>query len=236
MRQQQPCNEKYLKTLTSQSRGSTTSEKLIELFWNLYNYFGPQYWWPGQSPFEIAIGAILTQNTNWQNVEKAITNLKSHGLLSHKAILEIPHGQLAQLIRPAGYFNVKAKRIKNFVNFIEEEFQGDMQEMTLVDTTQMRQKLLSVNGIGPETADSILLYALEKPVFVVDTYTVRILARHDMIYLEEAQYHLVQDLFMENLPMDTCLFNEYHALFVRLGKEMCKRTRPICNSCPLNGL
>ena len=236
MRQRQPCNERYLRTLTSQVRGNTTSEKLIELFWNLYNYFGPQYWWPGQSPFEIAIGAILTQNTNWQNVEKAIANLKRHGLLTHKAILEIPHSKLAQLIRPAGYFNLKAKRLKNFVNFVEEEFQGDMQKMALLNTAQMRQKLLNVNGIGPETADSILLYALEKPIFVIDAYTVRVLARHDMICLEEAQYHLIQDLFMENLPTDICLFNEYHALFVRLGKEMCKRKRPTCTPCPLKDL
>jgi len=236
LRQQQPCNKKYLKALTSKWTGSAVSERLIDLFWNLYNYFGPQYWWPGQSPFEIAIGAILTQNTNWQNVEKAIINLKNHGLLTHKAILEIPHSQLAQLIRPAGYFNIKANRIKSFVEFMEKEFQGNMEKMRHSDIVTARQMLLSVHGIGPETADSILLYALDKPVFVVDAYTARILARHNIIDLENAQYELIQNLFMENLPVDTCLFNEYHALFVRLGKEMCKRKRPKCSPCPLKNL
>ncbi len=203
------------------------------MFWRLFDHFGPQYWWPGQTPFEIAVGAILTQNTNWQNVEKAICNLKKHKLLEPRAILELPPSLLAELIRPAGYYNIKAKRVKCFVKFLEDVFQGRMELMAEAETAELRRMLLEIHGIGPETADSILLYALEKPVFVVDAYTVRALSHHELIDPESADYHDIQELFMNNLPVDTCLFNEYHALFVRLGKDFCKKRRPVCQKCPL---
>ena len=236
MTQQLPCNKAYLKKITSDHKGSFATEKLLELFWTLYNHFGPQDWWPGETQLEIAIGAILTQNTNWQNVEKAITNLKQHGLLEIKAILEIPVNNLAQLIRPSGYYNIKAKRLKHFLEFIENEFGSDMEGMQQLDTMTLRQKLLNINGIGPETADSILLYAFEKPIFVVDAYTIRVMSQHDMLDMDACDYHTVQEIFMSNLPNDTCLFNEYHALFVRVGKEFCKKKKPRCTSCPLQNL
>ena len=213
-----------------------TSEVLLDIFWQLYNHFGPQYWWPGQTPLEIAVGAILTQNTNWQNVEKAIYNLKKQNLLEPRALLDLPQSFLAELIRPAGYYNIKAKRLKCFLKFLDDVFQSNMDLMAQVETTKLRRMLLEIHGIGPETADSILLYALEKPVFVVDAYTVRALSHHELIDPEFADYHAIQELFMDNLPIDTCLFNEYHALFVRLGKEFCKKRRPVCQKCPLENI
>ena len=213
-----------------------TSEVLLDIFWQLYNHFGPQYWWPGQTPLEIAVGAILTQNTNWQNVEKAIYNLKKQNLLEPRALLDLPESLIAQLIKPAGYYNIKAKRLKCFLKFLDDVFQSNMDLMAQVETTKLRRMLLEIHGIGPETADSILLYALEKPVFVVDAYTVRVLSHHELIDPEFADYHDIQELFMDNLPIDTCLFNEYHALFVRLGKKFCKKRRPFCQKCPLENI
>ena len=207
---------------------------LTDIYKILHNHFGPQYWWPGDTPFEIAVGAILTQNTNWQNVEKAINNLKNEGALNAHILYGMPHEKLAPLIRQAGYFNVKTRRLKNFLNFLSNHYKGSMKGMRKEDADTLRKALLGVNGIGPETADSILLYALEKPVFVIDAYTKRILHRHNIVS-EKATYHELQELFHRNLPSDADMFNEYHALFVMLGKHYC-RPRPICEGCPLEGM
>ena len=193
--------------------------------------FGPQHWWPGDTPFEVAVGAILTQNTNWSNVEKALLNLKREKALSAKILHRMPAPRLAGLIRPAGYFNIKAKRLKNFIVLLYENYQGSMKRMAKENLSVIREKLLSVNGIGPETADSIILYALEKPVFVIDAYTKRILSRHTILH-HDASYEIYQKLFHEKLRKDVSLFNEYHALMVRLAKDFC-RPNPRCSGCPL---
>jgi endonuclease-3 related protein len=205
---------------------------LFETYRKLYQAFGPQHWWPGDTPFEIAVGAILTQNTNWGNVEKAIRNLKKNNALSAKVIHEMPAGKLAELIRPAGYFNVKAKRLKSFIGFLMIEYQGSMKKMQRGDINTLREKLLGINGIGPETADSILLYALEKPVFVIDAYTKRVLSRHAVMDYDKS-YNEFQALFHSSLKKDLKLWNEYHALFVAVGKTFCKRQKPLCDECPL---
>lgn len=205
---------------------------LIEIYQKLYQAFGPQHWWPGDTPFEIAVGAILTQNTNWGNVERAIQNLKKQGALSARFIHEMSVKKLAELIRPAGYFNVKADRLKSFMNFFMNTYHGNMNKMKNEDTYTLREKLLSVKGIGPETADSILLYALEKTVFVIDAYTKRVLSRHGVMEHEKS-YDEFQGLFHSSVEKDTKLFNEYHALFVKVGKTYCKRKKPMCDNCPL---
>jgi endonuclease-3 related protein len=198
----------------------------------LFKEFGPQHWWPGESPLEVIVGAILTQNTNWGNVEKAIRNLKSNLKPFHPSTLhKISERKLAQLIRPAGYFNLKAKRLKNFVKFLFKEYDGQIEKMKEEPLATLRAKLLMVNGIGPETADSILLYALDKPAFVIDAYTKRFLYRHNIIP-KDLDYHDVQKYFEKNLDNDRQLFNEYHALIVRLGKNFCKPT-PKCEECVL---
>ncbi len=178
------------------------------------------------------VGAILTQNTSWQNVERAIGNLKKNKLLEVTRLYRLTYRRLASLIRPAGYYNIKAKRLKNFLRFLFKFYRGNLKTMSLQDTQELRRQLLSVNGIGPETADSILLYALNKPLFVVDAYTKRILLRHRLIK-ESACYDEVQNLFMRNFKKDIKLFNEYHALLVRLGKEFCLKNKPKCDICPL---
>ncbi|KPJ65469.1 MAG: endonuclease [Syntrophobacter sp. DG_60] len=213
---------------------SPIGRKLIEIFNALYKTFGPRHWWPGDSPFEIIVGAILTQNTNWKNVEKAINNLKTANLLEPKALYGLPYDILVRLIHPVGFFNIKAKRLKAFLQFLFKEFQGDLGRLFSLETEPLREKLLSVQGIGPETADSILLYAGEKPSFVVDVYTKRVLSRHSLIS-EEASYEEIRAFFMDHLPQDTQLFNEYHALLVELGKRYCK-TKPQCKGCPLEEL
>lgn len=207
-------------------------ELLMDIYNRLYNAFGPQHWWPGETPFEIMVGAILTQNTNWKNVEKAIRNLKDAGVFSPSAMLEIHPQRLASLIKSSGYFNQKTKKLKNFLRFFKAEYGFLINRIRDEETYSIREKLLNVNGIGRETADSILLYALEKPIFVVDAYTYRVLSRHNIVP-EDASYDEIQELFMNNLEHDVQLFNEYHALFVKVGKNYCKRT-PECETCPLN--
>jgi endonuclease-3 related protein len=207
---------------------------LMEIYDILYHKYGPQHWWPGDTPFEIAVGAILTQNTNWGNVEKAINNLKREKALNAKRLHHIPPKKLASLIKPAGYFNVKTKRLRNFLDFLSNHYKGSMKRMEGKDPSLLRHELLQVNGIGPETADSILLYALGKPVFVIDAYTMRVLSRHDVVS-DRATYHELQEIFHSNLPSDVKLFNEFHALFVRVGKEYCK-PKPRCGACPLEGI
>lgn len=212
--------------------GKKERSTLTEIYTRLLEAFGPQHWWPAQTQFEVIVGAILTQNTNWKNVEKALTNLKCKKLLSPKAFQNISQSQLAALIKPAGYFNIKSKRLKNFISFLFKEYGGSLRKMGKEDCSILRQKLLSVNGIGPETADSILLYAFNNPVFVVDAYTKRILYRHNIIDHRE-NYNAVQNMFMRSLKRNVQMFNEYHALIVQLGKDHC-RVNPRCEQCVLN--
>jgi len=213
----------------------TSHRKILTgIYRMLYKQFGPQHWWPGDTPFEIAVGAILTQNTNWGNVERAINNLKNSSMLDAHVLHKVPHAKLASLIRPAGYFNIKAKRLKHFLAFLTTHYNGDIEKMKDEDLHKLRRRLLEVNGIGPETADSILLYALDKPIFVIDAYTKRVLTRHSIIP-ESATYHEMQGLFHKNLPADTALYNEYHALLVMTGKHFCK-PKPKCQGCPLEGI
>jgi len=204
----------------------------IRIYERLLTEFGPQGWWPGDSVFEIIVGAVLTQNTAWGNVKKAINNLKQHKALTPPKLYQIPEKTLAEWIRPAGYFNIKAKRIRNFLEFLFNHHGGDLRRLQGLELPVLRQSLLAINGIGPETADSILLYAFGRPIFVVDAYTRRIFRRHGFIS-EKASYSEIQQLFMTNLPQNVDLFNEFHALIVRLGKEFCQR-RPRCEQCPLN--
>jgi len=210
------------------------NETLTEIYHLLFERFGPQHWWPGETQFEIIVGAILTQNTNWANVEKAIANLKSADLLSPEKLHNIEVSQLAELIRPAGYYNIKAKRLKNFLDWLFENYGGKLPELENVDTERLRAELLGVKGVGRETADSILLYALDREVFVVDAYTARVACRHGLIE-PEADYEQLRELFQSNLPQEGQLFNEYHALLVRVGKEFCK-PKARCAGCPLEGL
>jgi endonuclease III related protein len=207
---------------------------LIKIYRTLYKTYGPRHWWPGETSFEVMLGAILTQNTSWRNVEKAIQRLKGKGVLNPERIYRLKKSQLASLIKSSGYYRIKADRLKAFVNFLYEEFDGELKKMKKERLEELREKLLGVKGIGPETADSILLYGLKKPIFVVDAYTRRILSRHRMIS-EKASYEEVQKLFMGHLPQDEKLFNEYHALFVHLGKTLCKKI-PKCDICPIRGI
>jgi len=211
---------------------SRINQVLKEMFDILSAAFGAQNWWPAETELEMMVGAILTQNTNWNNVEKAIENLRMRDLLSVAGLRDIPISLLAEYIRPAGYYNMKARRLKNLLGLIEEEHGGDIDAFFSLDPDTLRAELLSVRGIGRETADSIVLYGAGKPLFVVDTYTYRIFARHGIIQ-EEAGYDELQSLFMDNLPHDVELFKEFHALIVRTGKLYCKK-KPLCPPCPLN--
>ena len=213
---------------------NTLSHRLSEIYDLLLQAYGPQKWWPAESPFEVMVGAVLTQNTNWQGVEKAIANLKQSNLLNPNKLQALSTEELARLIKPAGYFNLKARRLKNLIEFLTETYAGDLETMERVDTDQLRKELLEVNGVGPETADSILLYALQRPVFVVDTYTYRVMNRHGLIG-EEVGYDELQGLFTQHLPLDKTLFNQYHALLVRVGKLHCQ-PKPRCQRCPLEPL
>ncbi len=197
----------------------------------LDDHFGNLHWWPGDSPLEVIVGAILTQNTAWKNVEKAISALKRHDLLSAVALMEIPERELAGLIRPSGYYNIKAGRLKAFFIFLRDQFSGSLEQMFAEDVSILRQELLGIKGVGAETADSILLYAGGKPVFVVDAYTRRILSRHGIV-ATRSSYGEIQRLFMDRLPADAALFNQYHALIVYTGKNYCRK-QPRCQECPL---
>ena len=208
--------------------------KLMRIYHQLHFAFGPQCWWPARSSFEVILGAILTQNTNWQNVEKAILKLRTKKLLTPKKIQDISLKRLASVIRSSGFYNIKALRIKEFVKFFLSSYSGSIKKMSQRELTLLRKQLLAVKGIGQETADSILLYALNKPVFVVDTYTKRIFSRHGLIE-GSASYIDVQNIFMRSLKCDTKLFNEYHALLVKLGKDFCRKQNPKCEICPLHG-
>ncbi len=208
------------------------SEILRRAYELLYEHFGPQGWWPAETPFEVCVGAILTQGTSWKNVESTIKNLKARDLLNPFALAKISNEELARLLKPCGYYNVKAKRLKNFLKFLIDNYHGDLEALKKEELTEIRKKLLSISGLGKETVDSILLYALDYPIFVVDAYTYRIMSRHHLLP-EETTYEEMQELFMANLPEDIELFKEYHALLVACGKNYCKLKNPQCSKCPL---
>ncbi|MTI59666.1 MAG: endonuclease III domain-containing protein [Firmicutes bacterium] len=208
------------------------SRAVVEIYSILYDYFGPQHWWPAETPFETIIGAILTQAVSWRNVEKAIDNLREANLLKPSAIKKIQQDRLADLIKPAGYYNMKAKKLKSFVDFLYNNYAGHLNKMFKVDLPVLRKELLDVYGVGPETADSILLYAGKYPIFVIDAYTKRILSRIGYIP-DDIAYHDLQAKIMSVYPADVVKYNEYHALLVILAKEYCKKSAPDCKNCPI---
>jgi endonuclease III related protein len=201
----------------------------------LFAAHGPQRWWPGPTRFEIIAGAILVQNTSWTNVASAIETLRREKLLTPRAIETVSTPRLARLIRSSGYFRQKAKKLKSFVRFVRREYQGSLPKMFRAPTSVLRQQLLGVHGIGPETADSILLYAARHPVFVVDAYTRRILERHGLASAK-LSYEDVRQLFEQSLSPDVALYNEFHALIVHTGKHFCRPREPRCGECPLKAL
>lgn len=204
---------------------------LLAMYEKMRSRFGFLDWWPGDSPYEVSVGAILTQNTAWSNAEKAIGNLKARRWLEPAEIRKVPLPELARVIKPAGYFNQKARKLKIWQEFLDERYGGDLLNLQEKPVGDIRNELLALWGLGPETVDSILLYALDKPVFVVDAYTKRILSRHRLLS-EKADYHLIQHFFQERLPLSVELFNDFHAQIVYTGKFFCK-TKPDCRGCPL---
>src|SRR5882762_3831491 len=201
----------------------------------LFAAHGPQHWWPGRTAFEVIVGAILTQNTSWSNVEIARRNLRRATLLAPGAIGRASLPRLAKFIRSSGYFRQKAKKLKCFVRFLRSEYEGSLNRMFRSPTEVLREKLLTVHGIGPETADAILLYAGKHPAFVVDAYTRRMLERHGLTAPTQG-YEEIRQLFERSLPSDVPLYNEFHALIVRNGKEYCRTSNPRCSECPLHSL
>ncbi len=213
-------------------RGRT--DILLAVYRRLYDRYGPQGWWPAETALEMIVGAILTQSTAWTNVEKAIGNLKGAGVLTVAGLRETPREELARLVRPSGYYNVKAAKVKAFVDWLDAGYDGDLDRLFALEAGAMRRELLSVHGIGEETADSIILYAARRPVFVIDAYTRRIVARLGLAPRQDT-YAAFQALFRDSLPRDEALFNEYHALLVRHGKSVCRKA-PLCTGCCLGGL
>jgi endonuclease-3 related protein len=207
------------------------NHRLTEIYRLLLVSYGPQHWWPADTPFEVIVGAILTQSAGWGNVEKAISNLKQARVMTPASLRKLPLDKLAKLIYPSGYYNAKALKLKAFVEHLKEAHQDSLEKLFSLDIIRLRSELLNIHGIGPETADSIILYAAHKPIFVIDAYTRRILSR---LWLSPSRddYPAFQALFMDNLPADEKLFNEYHALLVRHGKKVCKKT-PLCDNCCL---
>jgi endonuclease III related protein len=208
---------------------------LMSIHRRLLAFFGPQGWWPGETPFEVIVGAILTQSAAWTNVEKAISNLKKASLLTPASLLIVSQSELALLIHPSGYYNMKAKKLLAFVKWLDWRFGGSLERMFVQDDRSLRLELLKIYGIGEETADSILLYAGNKPVFVIDAYTRRIIGRLGLP-VSGPKYGDYQRLFMSHLDADIAFFNEYHALLVALGKHFCLKTNPRCELCCLNDL
>ncbi len=217
----------------AEPRPAAVSLPVLQQFYAaLYEALGPQHWWPARTRFEVIVGAILTQSTAWVNVEQAITNLRRARLLTPRALEGVPLARLARLIRPSGYFRQKAKKLKEFVRFLRKNFSGSLNPMFRRPTGELREMLLGVHGIGPETADSILLYAGGHPLFVVDAYTKRILLRHGLTN-QKASYEEIRQVFERNLPRDPKLYNEYHALLVQVGKNWCRPRVALCDQCPL---
>jgi len=205
---------------------------LLLIYESLLSRFGHQGWWPGDTPFEVIIGAILTQSVSWVNVEKAIQNLKEVGILEPGKLYKKDVSEIAPLIRSTRFYHEKAQKIKNFMNFLFDEYGGCLQKMSDEDLDILRQKLLKIKGLGEETVDSILLYACNKPVFVVDAYTKRVFSRYGLIK-EGAGYKEIQTFFLDNLPQDVALYNDFHAQIVNLGKNICKSS-PDCTICQIN--
>ncbi|MFC2006400.1 endonuclease III domain-containing protein [Chloroflexota bacterium] len=210
------------------------SQVLQNIYHRLIDYYGPQHWWPAQEPFEVMVGAILTQSAAWLNVEKAMVNLKAAKALSPQKLRQLSTTELATLIYPCGYYNAKARKLKALTHWLGEYCGDNLSKLFANSTAQLRQQLLSVYGIGQETADSILLYAANKTVFVIDAYTCRIINRFGLAP-DSNSYQAYQALFMDNLPADVKLFNEYHALLVCLGKDVC-RNHPLCQQCCLRSI
>jgi endonuclease-3 related protein len=230
-------NKDKLKTYNfsyTQPNKRCVANKVFRIYQILYDYYGRQNWWPADSRLEVIIGAILAQNTAWRNVEKAISNLKKRKLINLKKLSQLSHSELGKLIRASGFYNIKAKRLQAIINFLIDKYSGKIDLLKKEQLSVLRNNLLSVNGIGEETADSILLYGLDKPVFVIDAYTKRIFSRHHLIDTK-SQYRDVQKFITNNLPKSVKVYQEYHALLVRLAKEYC-RTKPICNNCPIKAL
>jgi len=203
---------------------------LLDIYQRLFDHYGTRNWWPAESPFEVVVGAILTQNTNWNNVEKAIANLRQADALTIDAILNLDLETLEQLIRPSGYFRQKAERLQLFCRYLHEHHHGSLERLFDQELNLVRDELLRLKGIGPETADSILLYAGHRPSFVVDAYTNRLFGRLGLLTGKE-KYTSVRDLFMSQLPKDIQLYNEYHALIVIHCKDFCRK-KPLCQHCP----
>ena len=201
------------------------------LYDRLLEYYGPQHWWPADSPFEVMVGAVLVQSTAWRNVEYAIDNLKTAGSMSPAAIRDMSHEALEQLVRPSGFYRVKARRLRSLCEYLGESFADSIEAMNGRPTGELRSELLAVYGIGEETADDILLYALNRPIFVIDAFTRRIFQRLGLCQ-QDSRYSDVQQMFHDRLPRDATLFNEYHALIVRHGNTTCRKT-PDCANCPL---
>ena len=210
------------------------AEKINDIYQRLVAAYGAQHWWPAREPFEVMVGAILTQSAAWLNVEKAIAGLRAAGALSPQAIRRLPLSELALAIRPCGYYNAKALKLKALAFWLGNDYSDDIDRLFAGSTEDLRRQLLAVHGIGQETADSILLYAAAKPVFVIDAYTRRIIGRIGLAP-DSNRYAAYQRLFMDNLPADARLFNEYHALLVRLAKEACRK-KPICRRCALSDI
>jgi endonuclease-3 related protein len=206
--------------------------QLVSYYDALFGAYGPQHWWPGRTRFEVIVGAILTQSTSWSNVELAIAALRRERLLSPAALERVSLARLSALIRSSGYFRQKARKLKAFVHFLRKHYHGSLDELFATPTAGLREQLLAVRGIGPETADSILLYAGSHPTFVVDSYTRRILERHNLAHGKQS-YNEIQNIFQQNLPPSPSLFNEYHALIVHTGKHFCHKRQPACEQCPL---
>jgi endonuclease-3 related protein len=206
-------------------------ERLLNIFHKLLDAFGKRNWWPGETELEIIIGAVLTQNTSWKNVEKAIDNLKYYNALDLQTLFKMDKGTLALIIKSSGFYNIKSVRLKNIINVIYNDYSSNILNLKELDMCDARERLLKISGIGKETADSIILYALNKPIFVVDAYTKRFLKNH-RLYNKESDYDTIQRFFMKNLPNDTYLFNEFHALIVYLCQNFCKKV-PLCSCCPL---
>ncbi|MDP6634645.1 MAG: endonuclease III domain-containing protein [Phycisphaerae bacterium] len=209
----------------------STAQTLVEMYEAMLARFGHQGWWPGDGPLEVCIGAILTQNTNWKNVEKALNNLRGARAVSISALHQMDHETLAGLIRPAGYYNIKAKRLKNFIAHVYESYGEDIEAFLDRSVSTLQQELMPINGIGRETADSIILYAAERPTFVIDRYTCRIMVRHGLACLED-DYEQVKDMFETSLPEELDLWKDYHAQIVAVGKQYC-RPKAKCDGCPL---
>jgi len=211
-----------------------TSQVLMDYYQAMLARLGPRHWWPAKTRFEVIAGAILTQNTAWSNASRALDNLRRKCLLVPAAMERVSMARLARLIRPSGYFRQKARKLKAFMAFLRREYGGSLSRMFRAPTRELRQKLLGIHGIGPETADSILLYAGSHSIFVVDAYTRRILERHQLLHVG-ASYDEIQEFFEGSLPHDVRLYNEYHALIVNVGKEWCRAREPRCADCPLRG-